>query len=299
MGVAVASRHQAAQAEHLESIVRQRVPCLLATEVTWQEAARAIWEALYWSMRPQKEGMPHVYHGSPWRSRAREGHLAELRILLEDRVGSPNVAISDGADSVGVSPSSMSSAESSGASRQLWADLIFVYQLWLEYNPHTANWGRCPSYGLPPLHMCWHNRWREDLRHVLADLARHCLRESSYGCLRGSKEWAAFVCLMGALDHVLSWDVMAPNLGRSELIGAGTPMLYAIFSNRLEERFAFAWGAAKAPAVAEVDLVGFDAHVEDGMATRLPVEPFRGLWGSVGPLAAQARLTESAQPGSP
>ena len=32
----------------------------------------------------------------------------------------------------------------------------------LDFNPHTPNWGSCESYGLPPMHLCWHNRWRED-----------------------------------------------------------------------------------------------------------------------------------------
>ncbi len=40
--------------------------------------------------------------------------------------------------------------------------LIVPWQLRLDFNPHTPNWGSSPSYGLPPMHLCWHNRWREE-----------------------------------------------------------------------------------------------------------------------------------------
>merc|ERR1712137_762403 len=58
------------------------------------------------------------------------------------------------------------------ASQQLWSKLIFLFCEWLEFNPHTANWGACSSYGLSPTFLCWHNRWREDLRHAVSELAR-------------------------------------------------------------------------------------------------------------------------------
>ena len=38
----------------------------------------------------------------------------------------------------------------------------FLNLLRLDFNPHTPNWGSSPSYGLPPMHICWHNRWREE-----------------------------------------------------------------------------------------------------------------------------------------
>ena len=40
--------------------------------------------------------------------------------------------------------------------------MAFLNLLRLDFNPHTPNWGSSHSYGLPPMHLCWHNRWRED-----------------------------------------------------------------------------------------------------------------------------------------
>merc|ERR1712084_138471 len=87
---------------------------------------------------------------------------------------------------------------------ELWGNLAFCYSLWLEYNPHTANFGTCASYGMPPLNLCWHNRWREDLRHAISDLARCVLsgtgRSGSSEDGIGIKEWGCATCLLVILD---------------------------------------------------------------------------------------------------
>lgn len=250
VALAVASQHSARQAEHLQAvIVSQRGQHCLRPRLSWRQVAGTLWEALQWHLSPQKEGMPHVYHGSPWRSRKQETHLTQVRGLLEER-------------------------ELAGEARQLlWGNLVFCYVLWLEYTPHTANWGSSPSYGLPPLHLCWHNRWREDLRHAASDLARHLLSAQEG---MEEKESACAACLLAMLDHVLSWSVTTLDRGQSDLIHAEW-CSYPSFCKNLEERFAFALAAAMAPAEAEVHLEGFDSHLV-AMAIREVPDGFRGIW---------------------
>jgi hypothetical protein len=122
---------------------------------------------------------------------------------------------------------------------------------------------------------CWHNRWREDLRHVVSDLARQVLALPDHHELN-AKERAAAICLLGMLDHVLSWEVTSLQHGKSDLVQANW-FAYRSFSCNLKERFATAWAAAFAPPEAEVDLESFDAHVAI-MAERDIPEGFRNLW---------------------
>merc|ERR1711865_103536 len=200
-----------------------------------------------------KESLPHVYHGSIWRTAAREQHLAHIQGLFapcaSEHVLTPR--------------------------ERVWGDLLFCFSLWLEYNPHTANWGTCQSYGSAPMHFCWHNRWREDLRHALSDLARTVLAAQASGELRIDKELRSALCLIGVLDHVLSWDVTTPEHGSSDLIDAEWHA-YRSFCRKLKERFAEAWGAALAPPEAEVDLESFDNHVLN-MACRTVPDGFSSL----------------------
>jgi len=254
VAVVVASQHSEAQEERLQGTIRER-PRHRRLESHWKGAARKLMEVLQWYLAPQKEGMPQVYHGSPWRSRAREGHLAEVRALL--------------------GPEEASASGGGGAEEDPWADLVFLYSLWLEYNPHTANWGVCPSYGLPSQHHCWHNRWREDLRHAGSALARRFLSPGDQQGFRDDNERNCALCLLGTLDHVLSWDVSTPHIGRSDLLPRWR--LYPSFCSALRERFACAWAAAQAPPAAELELESFDAHVE-AMAAREVPRGFRDIW---------------------
>jgi len=250
--VYVASQHCEAQAERLQSTIRERARrCPVGS---WSEAVGQLCGTLQWYLSPQKEGLPHVYHGSVWRRESQSEHLLSVQALC---TASP--------------PDHVPST-----SETLWADLIFCYTLWLEYSPHTANWGTCPSYAMPPLHFCWHNRWREDLRHAVSDLARRVLAASELCHLTNKKEHACVLCLLGMLDHLLSWNVTTPEHGSSDLIDADW-YAYRSFCRNLNERFATAWAAALAPPEAELNLVGFDAHVVV-MAERDIPEAFRNLW---------------------
>jgi len=221
----------------------------------WHIAAHRLFEALQWHLSPQVEGCPHVYHGSLWRSRAREEHLSRVKALCPV-------------------------AEDGGArthSDRLWGDLLFCYSLWLEYNPHTANWGTCVSYGLPPNHFCWHNRWREDLRHVVTELARKFSHWFDEGAT-SAKERSCATCLLAVLDHVLSWSVTSPNIGHSNLIGSDAYVqIHSSFCRRLSERFAFAWASAQAPPEANLDSESFGPHF-DLMVERDVSDTFRDVW---------------------
>eukprot|EP00930_Biecheleria_cincta_P099774 TRINITY_DN91390_c0_g1_i1.p1 TRINITY_DN91390_c0_g1~~TRINITY_DN91390_c0_g1_i1.p1 ORF type:complete len:402 (-),score=72.60 TRINITY_DN91390_c0_g1_i1:109-1284(-) len=264
VGLAVASQHSERQAERLRTIVRSRQQQVLqlgdgqAEENAWRPAAACLWEVVTQHLSPQKVGMPHVYHGSPWRSWARERQQDQVQALLGTETAS-------GPDRV--------------CSLRLWGDLFFCYNLWLDFNPHTANWGSCPSYGLPPMHLCWHNRWREDLRHVASDLARYLLSDA-IGSSVSERELACIKCLLAMLDHVLSWEVTTLDRGWSDLIEVHW-WNYPDFCTKLKERFAFAWASALAPAEvlaeAEVQLASFDSHVEV-MATRAIPSSFQMLW---------------------
>eukprot|EP00928_Gymnodinium_smaydae_P038123 TRINITY_DN26354_c0_g1_i1.p1 TRINITY_DN26354_c0_g1~~TRINITY_DN26354_c0_g1_i1.p1 ORF type:complete len:413 (-),score=55.22 TRINITY_DN26354_c0_g1_i1:366-1604(-) len=288
--VVVASQHSESQARRLQDGIRNRER-VYPVAVPWREIAMRLWETLDWHLSPQKAGMPHVYHGSPWRSRAREEHMAQLAALLRPRDTDVGRPVGDAPSNTGRGTSTSSSlrqdrgrgvaaAGSSGApvvltaNDSMWGDLLFCFNLWLQYNPHTANWGHCSSYGPPPFHLCWHNRWREDMRHSLASLAAKLTRDTQSGRQGHSVERSCALCLLGTLDHVLSWDVATPNLGSSELVDCYS---YPSFCQQLKERFAFAWGAAMAPPGADLDLVGFDEHVQ-GMAARSVPVGFRDVW---------------------
>eukprot|EP00933_Yihiella_yeosuensis_P063670 TRINITY_DN66894_c0_g1_i1.p1 TRINITY_DN66894_c0_g1~~TRINITY_DN66894_c0_g1_i1.p1 ORF type:complete len:287 (+),score=58.17 TRINITY_DN66894_c0_g1_i1:2-862(+) len=286
--------------------------------------------------------MPHVYHGSIWRSTAQQKQLAQVREIIyetssREQVSDPsqgadadvvaanmrNGGLSSAASSSSASttaagssrggyPSSSSSPVASAASSSnghvssssssssssaapvsiaepmrvqaelwlgsdLWRDILFCYKLWLEYTPHTANWGHCASYGLAPLHLCWHNRWREDLRHAVSDLARKFAAESD---VMEPKERSCAACLLATLDHVLSWSVTTLDRGSSDLIDASY-WSYPDFCEKLKERFAFAWAIAQTSdldlAEASVEGEGFDLHLEV-MASREVPANFRQIW---------------------
>jgi len=259
VAIVVASRHQEEQALRLQATIRsnrqRQLRPLRRTATPFYSSAACLFEVLQWYLSPQKPGMPHVYHGSPWRCAARETFLSqvqELTVVLPP-------------DSAGPTPSDA-----------LWGDITFCFALWLQYNPHTANWGTCMSYGSPPLNMCWHNRWREDLRNAVSDLAKHFLADPSLQGGVPAKEWACAMCLLGMLDHVLSWDVSTPEFGSSELIEADF-YRYKSFCNKLADRFALAWGAAQAPPDFDADLPNFSQHVEV-MAGRDTPEVFQDIW---------------------
>merc|ERR1740122_424664 len=110
------------------------------------------------------------------------------------------------------------------------------------------------------MHLCWHNRWREDLRHAASDLSRQIVSAAQREGMSGTREYSCALCLLGTLDHVLSWDVATPHLGSSDLVPADWH-LYPNFCAAMRERFAFAWAAAQAPAGAELELAGFDSHL--------------------------------------
>lgn len=256
-----ASTHQECQSQRLRAFVlgrgrRQLYP----VGSSYHSAAATLFQAIHWSLLPQKKGMPHVYHGSPWRSAKRERHLEQVRALYAERA--PAVAMMTPRD-------------------VLWCDLTFCFSLWLEYNPHTANWGACQSYGMPPLNLCWHNRWREDLRHVISDLARTFTRARSEANI-GIKEWSCASCLLVMLDHVLSWHVMTPDRGSSDLLEANM-CSYQDFCQRLLRRFALTWALAQAPQDADLDIaqlgdiVDIHSHLEVMSSREIPAA-FRNMW---------------------
>lgn len=253
--MAVASQHSEAQARQLQRIIRsrgQRGP----TTAPWYHTAGTLWEALHWHLAPQTVGVikgAKVYHGSPWFSAAREEHLTKVQALCTE----------------------MPHNTEPTPSQQLWGDLSFCFSLWLEYNPHTANWGTCISYGSPPLHLCWHNRWREDLRHAASDLARCLLTDPRLGDTGCAKERSCALCLLATLDYVLSWDVDTPDFGHSDLTSC---RLYRSFCDKLLEDFVTSWGSAQAWEFAEVaDPLGFVSHV-GVMASRDVPEGFSRVW---------------------
>ena len=65
-----------------------------------------------------------------------------------------------------------------------WGDPCFLWTLWLNFHVHVpGGWGYCPSYGQPPLRLCWQCHWQEDLRHVACALAQHLHRFHNAGVL--------------------------------------------------------------------------------------------------------------------
>ena len=158
-----AAQHRPEQAERLQQAVRNRIRHQLVLHVadnvgnSWRKAVANIWDALHWHLSPQLAGMPHVYTGSIWRTSARMKHHAALSALLHSEGQTETPMSGESASS-----SSAQSSEDSFARLRVWGDVVFCFILWLDYNPHTPNWGYCSSYGLPHLHLCWHNRWRED-----------------------------------------------------------------------------------------------------------------------------------------
>ncbi|CAK9023723.1 Fucoxanthin-chlorophyll a-c binding protein C [Durusdinium trenchii] len=172
-------------------------------------------------------------------------------------------------------PSSSSRDDQLVLGRRFWGDLVFLFLLWLDFNPHTPNWGSSPSYGLPPMHLCWHNRWREDLRHVVSDFARYLCSDHIKAALP-EKEWSQAACLIAMLDHLLSWEVTTLDRGSSDLIQASW-WKYPDFCQKLQERFAEAWAATMAPPEAEVECRSFETHAE-AMAEREIPESFREMW---------------------
>jgi len=274
-----AAQHRPEQAERLQQAVRDRIRHQLVLRVaasdnisnSWRKAVTEIWDALHWHLSPQLKGMPHVYTGSIWRTNARIKHHAALSALLRSD-DSHEIPSSSAASS----SSTQAPSEDTFVRLRIWGDVVFCFMLWLDYNPHTPNWGACTSYGLPPLHLCWHNRWREDLRHVVCDLARHV--ESEYvQAVLPRQELKCVECLLAMLDHVLSWEVVTLDRGSSELIQASL-WNYADFCTKLKERFAEAWAATWAPPEAEVEaLRSFETHAE-AMAWRHIPEGFREIW---------------------
>lgn len=259
VAVAVASQHSDAQAQQLQRTICHRSQQSLG-ETPWHIAAGRLFDAMHWFLSPQTTGLhkgTHVYHGSPWFSRDRAQHLSHVQALCVDRP-------EDGA-----APS---------ASDLLWGDLCFCFSLWLEYNPHTANWGTCPSYGTAPLYLCWHNRWREDLRHAASDLARHLQQSNLQGCV-SNKEWACALCLLGALDHVLSWDVDTPDFGKSDLIPSDW-FLFRSFCKKLQSAFLRCWAACQGQAdLEEAQDASFDLASHVGvMAAREVPSGLRDVW---------------------
>eukprot|EP00931_Biecheleriopsis_adriatica_P073561 TRINITY_DN47822_c0_g1_i1.p1 TRINITY_DN47822_c0_g1~~TRINITY_DN47822_c0_g1_i1.p1 ORF type:complete len:407 (+),score=60.12 TRINITY_DN47822_c0_g1_i1:49-1221(+) len=260
VAIAVASQHSAQQAERLQNAVRSRnrtestlaVSEGMNVHQAWRPAAAQLLEALQWHLSPQKQGMPHVYHGSPWRSRKCQQYQNQLRALLCGE-----------------------EAPAESRNLRIWGDIVFCYILWLDFYPQTANWGTCESYGLPPMHLCWHNRWREDMRHVASDLARH-LMSSEVQAQLSTQERSCAACLLAMLDHVLSWEVTTLDRGSSELISADW-WKYPDFCGKLKERIAFAWAAALAPPEAELEIESVDSHIQ-AMATRTIPEGFERLW---------------------
>eukprot|EP00929_Paragymnodinium_shiwhaense_P112284 TRINITY_DN80546_c0_g1_i1.p1 TRINITY_DN80546_c0_g1~~TRINITY_DN80546_c0_g1_i1.p1 ORF type:complete len:427 (-),score=50.66 TRINITY_DN80546_c0_g1_i1:520-1707(-) len=269
-GVAVmlASQHQEPQARRLRDSIRNRP----RQQAPFRETASTLVDALQWFLAPQMKNMPHVYHGSVWRNAAREEHLAKMRALQARTSDESSPATSSSSSSPAERPAYRPVVTESGT---LWGEMAYCFQLWLEYNPHTANWGTCVSYGEPPLHYCWHNRWREDLRHAVSDLARWVIARHDSSDLPMKQKRCA-LCLLATLDHVLSWDLVLPNLGKSVLVGS-TWRGYSNFCEKLREKFAEAWAAAQAPPEMEMDLQGFDEHAE-AMALRDVPEAFRDLW---------------------
>jgi len=247
----VCSRHSMKMRRRLQQTIQNRIQ-LYPVNKPWKLLAKHIWDVLHWYLSPMKEGMPQVYMGSLWRNHGRVEHQRKLNQVCE-RLPS------------GTEPT---------ASQQLWSNLIFLFSEWLEFNPHTANWGACSSYGLSPTFLCWHNRWREDLRHVVSELARCFIQVPNLEAVPAPGERACVLCLLATLDHVLSWNVTSMEFGSSDLLPA---ILYSVFCHNLRDRFADAWGAAMAPANIELDLVSFDGHV-GVMAQREVPDGFRGIW---------------------
>jgi len=252
-----ASRHQEVQSGRLQAAIRNRRQNQLCQ---YHDAAAKLFGVVQWHLSPQKKGMPHVYHGSVWRSAARERHFEQVQQLcVEPRT---RLALTH--------------------SDRIWSDLSFCVSLWLEYNPHTANWGTSPSYGPPPFGFCWHNRWREDMRHAISDLARQILSEQSFQPdSLDAQEKRSACCLLAALDHTLSWQVATPRFGHSDLVEASW-YSYRDFCEKLLQQFALAWALAGAPE-GEVDLsehgaiIGVDSHM-DVMASREIPDGFCFIW---------------------
>lgn len=257
VAVAVASQHSDAQAQQLKNTIRSRSRQSLG-ETPWYEAAGRLWDTVDWFLSPQKIGLhkgTHVYHGSPWFCRERKQHRSQIHALFVDLQDGSNTTASD----------------------LLWSDLCFCFSLWLQYNPHTANWGTCRSYGLSPFHLCWHNRWREDLRHATADLAHRFQRDDE---LRGNvcaKELACALCLLGTLDHILSWDVNTPDFGKSDLIESDW-FLYRSFCQKLRDAFLNSWAVCQGQADHD-ESASFDLASHVGrMAEREVPAVFRDVW---------------------
>lgn len=261
VALAVASQHSEVQAQNLQRIIRSRGQHWYPA-MPWYHTAETLWEALHWYLAPQTVGVikgAKVYHGSPWFSAAREQHLMKVRALCTEM------------------PREMDPSALPTPSQQLWGELSFCFSLWLDFNPHTANWGTCASYGSPPLYLCWHNRWREDLRHAVSDLARCVLTDPRLGDTGCAKERCCALCLLATLDHVLSWDVDTPDFGHSELIVAEF-RLYRNFCSTLLSRFLASWGCAQAWEHADaVDPLSFVSHV-GSMASREVPQGFSRVW---------------------
>lgn len=266
LALTYASQHSEEQAERLQVNIRNRASGNQSLHlcVPWRKAAATLWEAICWNLSPQMEGAPHVFHGSPWRSQAQAKHLSQVLSLI----GTSNASSSSSS-----SQTPQAEEQDDSVASKLWADISYCYKLWLDYNPHTANWGACTSYGSSPMFLCWHNRWREDLRHSVFDLARHFAEQADS---LDSRQRSCAVCLVAMLDHILSWTVTTLDRGSSDLVSADR-WSYSIFCARLKERFAFAWASAMADATAAVEAEGFELHFEE-MATRSVPEGFRNLW---------------------
>lgn len=257
-----ASRHQEAQSERLCEAIRNRGPRQLVVTrgTTYHSAAAQLFDTVQWYLSPQMKGMPHVYHGSVWRSAAREGHLAQIQQVCTEAPSSYLMCPSD----------------------NIWGDLTFCFALWLEYNPHSANWGTCVSYGSPPFGLCWHNRWREDLRHSISDLARRLRSEQVVQHVDATERACAF-CLLVALDYILSWKVTSPGFGASDLLQASW-YRYHDFCAQLLQQFALAWAVARAPPEqGGIDFSEYDVSMDvnshiDIMAARCVPDNFHNVW---------------------
>jgi len=101
------------------------------------------------------------------------------------------------------------SARSDCGAFMAWAELCFLFSIWLEFVHDIGDFGRCQVYGQPPLCSCRYSAWSSDLRHVATALARHwCC--STHLLASGSSppaEWALarlFLVMMDVSVEALS-----------------------------------------------------------------------------------------------
>lgn len=126
------------------------------------------------------------------------------------------------------------------------------------------------------------------MRHAISDLARKILSEQSFQRESlDAKERASACCLLAVLDHALSWQVITPRFGDSDLVDASW-YTYQDFCQKLLQQFARAWAVAAAPEE-EVDHTSMAWYSEYGtmidveshmhvMASREIPDGFHSVW---------------------